>query len=447
MKNKTYSLKLKSHSNKKRLLEALEELKNIYPFKLKAEDIYIEKTKEKGSYLVYIGKVEKQKKRKLIKTLFISLMLIFVIILTLIIANRIVENQNKEKLAEQEIENQNIKKIEAERALKEELKIKKEQYKEILNAEYYPVYPILEELYKCLIGKTTIENISISNDTFFVEVRTEDCVKVLRKFEESNNFTLVKMNKTTIVDNNEIVTFSGKYQNSKEYPLDTLSIEEKIRFYDEKIKEAQTNNENEKDISISTYIEKIKYVLKTNLCKEEYIQTKGNLKDIEVECFFTASSTNLLNFIKQIQEIDNPRFWIKEIRINNKAKSIQVIVSFASGIEVKADELELLEGSKISIEPNDLSKLFNKSSAIAKTNTEIEKKQDLNISKKIEQIKLLYVGKATINNEIKVVVKDEQMNSLYKLIQVTDEIEENCFFIENEKMIAKINNKYYEVIK
>ena len=40
MKNKTYSLKLKSHSNKKRLLEALEELKNIYPFKLKAKDIY-----------------------------------------------------------------------------------------------------------------------------------------------------------------------------------------------------------------------------------------------------------------------------------------------------------------------------------------------------------------------------------------------------------------------
>lgn len=447
MKNKTYSLKLKSHSNKKRLLEALEELKNIYPFKLKAEDIYIEKTKEKGSYLVYIGKVEKQKKRKLIKTLFISLMLIFVIILTLIIANRIVENQNKEKLAEQEIENQNIKKIEAERALKEELKIKKEQYEEILNAEYYPVYPILEELYKCLIGKTTIENISISNDTFFVEVRTEDCVKVLRKFEESNNFTLVKMNKTTIVDNNEIVTLSGKYQNSKEYPLDTLSIEEKIRFYDEKIKEAKTNNENEKDISISTYIEKIKYVLKTNLCKEEYIQTKGNLKDIEVECFFTASSTNLLNFIKQIQEIDNPRFWIKEIRINNKANSIQVIVSFASGIEVKADELELLEVANRSIEPNDLSKLFNKSTVVAKTNTEIEKKQDLNISKRIEQIKLIYVGKATINNEIKVVVKDEQMNSLYKLIQVTDEIEENCFFIENEKMTAKINNKYYEVIK
>ena len=71
----------------------------------------------------------------------------------------------------------------------------------------------------------------------------------------------------------------------------------------------------------------------------------------------------------------------------------------------------------------------------------------MNISKRIEQIKLLYVGKATINNEIKVVVKDEQMNSLYNLIQVTDEIEENCFFIEDEKMIAKINNKYYEVIK
>lgn len=447
MKNKTYSLKLKSHSNKKRLLEALDELKNIYPFKLKAEDIYIEKTKEKGSYLVYIGKVEKQKKRKLIKTLFISLMLIFVIILTLIIANRIVENQNKEKLAEQEIENQNIKKIEAERALKEELKIKKEQYEEILNAEYYPVYPILEELYKCLIGKTTIENISIANDTFFVEVKTEDCVKVLRKFEESNNFTLVKMNKTTIVDNNEIVTFSGKYQNSKEYPIDTLSVEEKIRFYDEKIEKVKINSENEKDITISTYIEKIKYVLKTNLCKEEYIQTKGNLKDIEVECFFTASSTNLLNFIKQIQEIDNPRFWIKEIRINNKANSIQVIVSFASGIEVKADEQELLEASNISITPNDLSKLFNNSTVVAKNTTEIKKKQNLNVLKKLEQNKLLYVGKATINKEIKVVVKDEQMNSLYKLMQVTDEIDENCFFIENEKMIAKINNKYYEVIK
>jgi len=447
MKNKTYSLKLKSHSNKKRLLEALDELKNIYPFKLKPEDIFIEKTNERGCYLVYIGKVEKQKKRKLIKNLFMSFVFLTVVVITLMIANRIVENENKEKLAKQEIENQNIKKIEAEKALKDELKIKKEQYEEILNAEYYPVYPILEELYKCLIGKTTIENISIANDTFFVEVKTEDCVKILRKFEESNSFTLVKMNKTTIVDNNEIVTFSGKYQQSKEYPQETLPIEDKISFYDDKIEKSKINSEKEKDITISTYIEKIRYVLKINSCKEEYIQTKGNLKDVEVECFFTASSINLLNFIKQIQEVDNPRFWIKEIRINNKANSIQVIVSFASGIEVKVDELELLEVANISIEPNDLSKLFNKSTVVVKTNTEIEKKQDLNISKRIEQIKLLYVGKATINNEIKVVVKDEQMNSLYKLMQVTDEIDENCFFQENEKMIAKINNKYYEVIK
>ena len=106
-----------------------------------------------------------------------------------------------------------------------------------------------------------------------------------------------------------------------------------------------------------------------------------------------------------------------------------------------------MEASNISITPNDLSKLFNNSTVVAKNTTEIKKKQNLNVLKKLEQNKLLYVGKATINKEIKVVVKDEQMNSLYKLMQVTDEIDENCFFIENEKMIAKINNKYYEVIK
>ena len=55
--NKSFLLKLNSHTNKKRLEESIDLLKSIYPFELTKENLYIEKTKEKDIYNVYISNI------------------------------------------------------------------------------------------------------------------------------------------------------------------------------------------------------------------------------------------------------------------------------------------------------------------------------------------------------------------------------------------------------
>ena len=62
-----------------------------------------------------------------------------------------------------------------------------------------------------------------------------------------------------------------------------------------------------------------------------------------------------------------------------------------------------------------------------------------NYSRRAETMSLL--------DEINIVIKDEEMNAMYKLPQVVSILEKNCVFHENGKMIAKLNNRYYEVKK
>lgn len=447
--NKSFLLKLNSHTNKKRLEESIDLLKSIYPFELTKENLYIEKTKEKDTYNVYISNINIKKKEKNIK-LVIFIFLLITIILFVFFGIRVVSEkidiENQEKI---EIEKQNIQKIEYQKSLQLELANKKNKYEQLMENDFELIYPILENIYVCLKGNSKIENLSISKNTFSVDIKTDDSIEILRKFEQSKYFSSVKMNRTTTVNNKELVTFTGSYVNSFVEIRDDSSTEEKIEFYTNKISIINNEIEKQKTIPISNYIANIKRYLQKNNCEEQYIQLRGELTNIEVECSVLSESKDILNFIKEIQSIESPIYKIKEIKIRNTNK-IQTNIIFATGIELIEDELVITNnGNAQNISSTEMSKLFY-SNEMQMAKKEITQNVSIDNVKKennyiLDRKYLIYIGSVKVQNETKFIVKDEEMNVIYKLSLVKTFIEDDCCFNEKNKLIAKINNIFYEV--
>ena len=62
-----FTLILKSHTQKHRLVEARKELLNVYPYEIKENNIYIVKTDKRKQFDVYISKEEINYKKSIKK--------------------------------------------------------------------------------------------------------------------------------------------------------------------------------------------------------------------------------------------------------------------------------------------------------------------------------------------------------------------------------------------
>ena len=84
-----FSLPLKSHTKKKRLLEAKNELMNVYPFEVSEENILIVKSDRKNFFDVYISKEKIRQKADIKKMAFIIFLLSLAIAAVLIVLHRL----------------------------------------------------------------------------------------------------------------------------------------------------------------------------------------------------------------------------------------------------------------------------------------------------------------------------------------------------------------------
>ena len=72
--NPKFTLPLKSYTQNKRLIEAKNELLNIYPFEVPVENILILKSNRKGFYDVYISKEKVKRELNVKKICLISIL-------------------------------------------------------------------------------------------------------------------------------------------------------------------------------------------------------------------------------------------------------------------------------------------------------------------------------------------------------------------------------------
>ena len=211
-----YSIKIISncHSKKNRIKEAFASLRKQYPYEVMEDQLYIKKGQKKNEYEVFVLAKPLEKKKERIKVLLLSCFVVIVILSGVLLNNSIVKNRKIESEKQKSLEKQMQEEYRHEEELNKRLSELEEKYNVLVLGQSESVYVQLKLLYQCLMQNTSINNISLEKNYFSVEAETKDSVKVLSNFEESKAFTNVKMIRTTVADNHEIVTFSGEFAKS-----------------------------------------------------------------------------------------------------------------------------------------------------------------------------------------------------------------------------------------
>lgn len=453
--NFKFTLPLKSYTQKKRLVEAKEQLLNVYPFEVPLENILIIKANKKGFYDVYVSK-EEVKQDVNIKKLWLLSVLCVLICMLLFLLFKQVAKQNIENLAkEKELEKQKIEEARINKEKEDSLAKLKKEYQEVKLTEYGKIYPYIERIYSVMTDKTTIENISIEKNMFTVEVTTKDAIKILSNFENSNAFSSIKMNRSNVKSGIEFVTYGGEFSKYQKEPGNNLAIDEKIDFYKTELENVFERSKKLSSIALSDYIKNIRDILHKNNCNEQYIQLRGKNKNAEVEFYILSTSKNILNFIKEIQNNEDNLIDIKRVKIfnSNDRNRIQTTIVFDSGIEFEQDNNQFAEYVDKKIELDEIDKLFYKTPSVKHTVTNKPVLKVSNIKKTIQPQKpsklkkLAYIGLSKIHGDTMVMVKDNEMGNIYKLKLTESELDGNCCIKTGSGYTAKIRGEYYEVIK
>ena len=450
-----FTFPLKSRTEKKRLLEAKEKLLALYPFEVPEENIFVARTKEKGIFDIYISQDEFEKEKHLKRNIIVA-GAAFLVLLTLVLCVRYAFKVQERALSAQK--QLSLQEAEEKRILKQKmtkLENLKKEYSQVKLESYDRIYPYLERIYSVMGKNSTIENISIDRSSFSVEVSTLDAMKVLQNFEENESFSSVKMNRTTVNGSRETVTYSGLFARFWKELDESLPLDEKIAFYEEEISKAGERKKKQAESSLSEYIKSIREILHKDKGSEQYIQIRGSGDNAEIEFFILSSSRNILNFISDIQKQEDNLVDVKQLRIRNSeiADRVQTTISFDSGINVKQMDEPLSEYEEKKISADELNKIFYKkpvAKAVAKKAPVYYGRPKAAPAKKIVKSaqplkKLDFIGFTKTGGKTLVMVKDNEMGSIYKLPVVEAEIPGDCCIENQGGYQAKIRGEYYEV--
>lgn len=450
-----FTLLLKSHTQKKRLIEAKNKLLNLYPFEVEEQKLLIIRTDKKDKYDVYISNVEITHESEIKKILLISLICVTALCALIMIMHNVTAKKMDEAKRQKELEKQKLEQERLEKGKEEKLDKLKAEYLDMKESEYEKIYPYIERIYSAMPEKTTIENISIDRNHFTVEVTTNDSVTILSNFEESKAFSEVKMTRTNIKGGKESVSYTGDFSRLIKTADDNLSLDEKIYFYTEEIKRIDKRAELLKDIQLSEYIGKIRTALHKNSCQEQYIQLRGKEKNAEIEFFVLSSSRAILNFLNEIQSKENSLVDVKNIRIHNSEErnGMQTTICFDTGIELKQDDGILSEYADLKIEAAEIDRIFYKAPApkpaMPKSHSAInvQPQKVIKMQTPVKLKKLTYIGLTKSKAQTFILAKDEDIGSIYKLCLMDRETDGDFCIKTDGGFMARLRGEYYEVKK
>ena len=450
-----FTLLLKSHTQKKRLIEAKNKLLNIYPFEVEEQKLLIMRTDKKDRYDVYISSGEITHESDIKKLLLISLPCVTALCALIMMMHNVTAKKMEKAKLQKELEKQKLEQERLEKGKEEKLEELKAEYLDLKESEYERIYPYIERIYSAMPDKTTVENISIDRNHFTVEVTTNDSVTILSNFEESKAFTEVKMTRTNIKGGKEAVSYTGDFSRLIKTADGSLSLDEKIYFYTDEINRIDKRAELLRDIQLSEYIGKIRAALHKNNCQEQYIQLRGKEKNAEIEFFVLSSSRAVLNFLNEIQDGENNLIDVKNIRIHNSEErnGMQTAICFDTGIELKQENGIISEYADLKIEASEIDRIFYKAPAPkpalqkspATRNAQPQKAIKTQTPLKLK--KLTYIGLTKSNAQTFVLAKDEDMGSIYRLVLTDKETEGDCCVKTDGGFTARLRGQYYEVKK
>lgn len=448
-----FSLNLISKSNKKRIAEASEKLKSLYPFEVEANRLYICPTSSKGLYDVYVSDTVVEKK-SLTGKVFILASLIILICLIGFAGWKKSESRKNDAIIKKQMAVEAAEQEKVHKQKENQLVQLQQEYSLLKSKEYEKIYPRLEQIYSAIKSGTVIENLSIDKDSFFIEITTKDALAIFASLEESSALTNVRMNRTTIENSKELVTYSGQFPLQTKTLEESALLEDKIFFYETEIKLIKDKIEKQGAIQLPDYVKHIRDILHASGCSEQYIQLRNADESAEVEFFIQAKSNKVLAFLKSIQEDSEYLYDIKQMKIRNRGGGeIQTTLCFDSKIKTEkvSSVLELSKDSEISA--SEIERLFYKplvQKTVVKTQpTEKKTEAKNNNVKKVIYKPLSFLGLSKLNGKTMVAVKDESMDSIYSLqLTESEPLDNSDFCIQKDNgYMARIRGEYYEVKK
>lgn len=448
-----FTLSLKEHTKKKRLLEAKQILAGLYPFEINEKNILILKASEKGQYDVYLSKEEIKNKRDMKKMCSVILLVIILMILLFFVMHNAAVKNTESLKAQKELERQKQEELEVRKNKDETLKKLKKEYDEKKLLEYEKIFPYIERIYSVMPEKTTIENISIERNRFTVEVTTKDAINILSNFEKSSAFSFIKMNRATLKDGKETVVYNGEFSKFLKEADEKKSVDEKIKFYENEISKMKECSKLKQNIRLSEYIENIRNVMHKNKCNEQYIQLNGNNDNAEIEFFVFSESRDILNFIKEIQEGKENLIDIKTFTLRNSENrsKLQTTICFDSGIVLKQNE-DFSEYINKKTDLSEIDRIFYKTAQTVTSAVKASKVKTKQPQQTVPESfspaqlkKLSYIGLTKINGIDFVIAKDDEMQSIYKLVISDKEINGDFCMKKDSAYMAKVRGEYYEV--
>ena len=358
--------------------------------------------------------------------------------------NAIREAENQEKLAAKQ------KSVEQEKCNKLKL-----EYEKLVFEKSVDMYQLLSSLYENIDRNASIENLSIEKNSFSIDIVTRDAIKILNNFEKNRAIQNIKMNKTTVQNGKEYVSYNGFFQRFIVYPS-AESNSEQIKYYQAQIDSIKKREELKSSKTVSEYSEDLRKLLHSSNCREDYIQTKVYGDKVSLEVLINAKSEHILSFIKKVSK-DEVLIDIQGLRIKNNQdySNVQSLLTFDTGIIVeKENTLSESNITSSDISAKDFGASFYKNPErnhltykVAPKNEVKEKIEDK--PRLVHNSNLEYVGEAKFGSAGPAIfLKDKEFGNLYKLPILETLNEANgCKILSSNSYEVVINKKHYEVKK
>jgi len=228
-----FLFELKSISKKKQYGEVIEKLRYEFPYKVQKDNIFIEKTNKKGFYNIYIT-AEKIHKHSSKRICILLVILFLITIVCFCIINNEIKKIKYEKTLQIENEKNNLQKIEQQQQDEIKLNELKYEYNELFYNQLDEIYSQLEIIYSVLTENSFIENLYIEKNTFSLGIITKDAIQIFENFENHKLLSNVKMTRTTITGDEEVVTYIGNFIKQQIKHETNLNIKESIVILKEK---------------------------------------------------------------------------------------------------------------------------------------------------------------------------------------------------------------------
>jgi hypothetical protein len=219
----------------------------------------------------------------------------------------------------------------------QQLGMLQKQYEVMMQEKLSSAHTLIPVLYNCVERDDRIDKMMITGSTFEIDVHTQNAKALCMRLENSGVAGQIKMNRrfinTGMSFSGDSVIYSGVIRTDITYPAQSQSTAEKTAFYSQKIEEEQSEKNTVQESDILKTVTRLRSVLNSCGCMENYLQYKQQNNDMEIEYSFNSNYTQFFKFLKSAEELQPPvGFTAVNVEKGTSKDEICVVVLIYTGL-------------------------------------------------------------------------------------------------------------------